>query len=149
MSDSEVKETYRVYKVTSSNTDKYYVDYTKSKSYLSVVLQGLIYRYKKYGDIKDKYRRYFYILSKNDVSINELKQFDNYDEMNIYLDELYKDSNCINKSEHEDDYTYDTSDIRSVKDKVDKKKYMKGYYEKNKEKYRERYQKSHMFEKRE
>lgn len=138
---SEGKETYRVYKLTSQHTDKYYVDYTKSRSYLSVILQGLILKYKKNGDTKDKFKHYFYIISNNDLKISELKQFDNYNTMKEYLNELYADANCINNKSI-DDYTFDTKNIRSVKEKVNQKEYLKGYYEKNKEKFKERYQKN-------
>jgi hypothetical protein len=131
---------YRVYKLWSINTDKFYVGYTKSESYLSMVLQGMISRYKQScGDLK-KYKKYFYILSKDGLKIEELKRFESgkEDEMREYLSEMYNNPNCINMVDVEYDYKFN-KDITCKKEKVDKKKYLKEYYVNNKDKYKDRY----------
>lgn len=137
--NDEVKP-FRVYKLWSINTDKYYVDYTRSGSYLSMVLQGMISRYKGSGGDLTKYKKYFYILSKDGLKIEEIKRFDGdkKEDMEAYISEMCEDENCINGRDVEYDYVFNLG-IKCKKEKVDKKKYLKDYYENNKEKYKNRY----------
>ncbi len=140
---SEVKteeKDYRVFKLCSKNTDKYYIDYTKHKGYISMVLHNLITRYNKYGNDLERYKDFFYVIASNDIYIEELSVFSTYVEAKDYILE-YKEKNdsYVNAMDMKD-YEYKEGYIRCVKYKVDKKKYIKEYYEKNKERYKERYQ---------
>jgi hypothetical protein len=138
---SEEKE-YRVFKLSSKNSEKYYIDYTKHKGYISMVLHNLITRYNKYGDNLERYKEFFYVIACNDIYIEELNAFESYVEAKDYIVE-YKEKNdkYVNEMDIKD-YVYKEGEIRCVKEKVDKKKYIKEYYEKNKERYKERYQKN-------
>lgn len=138
---NEDNKVYRVYKLWSVNTDKFYIDYTRSESYLSMVLQGMISRYKKSNGDLSKYKKYFYILSQDGLKIEELGKFENINEMQEYLKKLYDDEKCINMRDVEYDYVF-KMDIKCKKDKIDKKKYLKDYYKNNKEKYKDRYMKN-------
>jgi hypothetical protein len=103
---NEDNKVYRVYKLWSVNTDKFYIDYTRSESYLSMVLQGMISRYKKSNGDLSKYKKYFYILSQDGLKIEELGKFDNIDNVREYLKKLYDDENCINVRDVEYDYVF-------------------------------------------
>ena len=139
MSESiEENKIYKVYKITSSNTNYYYVDYTKNRGYLSMVIHGLLLRYKKNGNNPEKYCNWFYVLSKGDIKIEELNTFDNYSETEEYLKTFYDDENCINMKKPSD-YVF-VKDVSCIKDKVDKQQYLKNYYSSNKDRYKERYQ---------
>ena len=137
------KKTIRVYKLWSVNTDKYFVYYTRSGGYLSMVLQGMISRYKNSGGDLKKYKKYFYILSKDGLKIEEMKKFEDeeIEDMRAYISKIYEDDNCVNHKDVEYDYVFN-ADIKCKKEKVDKKKYLQDYYENNKEQYKSRYMKN-------
>lgn len=134
---SEEKK-YRVFKVKSANSDKYYIDYTKNNGYMCMRLHNMISSYKKLGNNPEKFKAYYYIISLDDVMIEEIGIFDTYEEVREFITK-YRDDNegCINGVERYD-YVY-KEDIKCKKDKVDTKKYLREYYLSNKEKYKERY----------
>lgn len=142
MEDVERKKLFRVFKICSSNTNYFYVDFTKNVGYASMILHGYISRYKTFGDNPDRYKKYFYIIAKNNLSIDELNSFDNEEERDKYLEELKKDENCINTHNPNDEYVYNSNEITCNIQKVDKKKYLKKYYETNRNRYKERYNKN-------
>lgn len=140
--EKKVEKEYRVFKLCSKNTEKYYIDYTKHKGYLSMVLHNMITRYHKFGEDLEKYKEFFYIISYNDLYIEELGVYSTYVEANDFIVD-YKGQNdkYVNVMDIKD-YKYNNEELRCIKEKVDKKKYIKEYYEKNKQRYKERYEKN-------
>ena len=136
---SDETKDYRVYKLCSKNSDKYFIDYTNHKGYMSMVLQNMLMRYRKYGNIPEKYKEFFYLISKNDIFIEELYVFNDYDKAREYILKYKEDNDNYINGRDMIDYVYSDEDRVCYKEKVDKKKYIKEYYDKNKDKYKERY----------
>jgi hypothetical protein len=140
MSDiiSENKD-YRVYIVKSKNSDRYYINFSKHKGYISMVLHNMISRYKKIGNKPEKYRDFFYIIALNELSIKELCGFDKYEDALEYIDKYKNENEGFIKLEDVRNYKYNGEVIKTGRGKVDKKEYLKEYYKNNKDKYLDRY----------
>jgi hypothetical protein len=94
----EVKEQkpdkYEVILVKSNNTDHYYISYKKNtKQFLSQYLQSYIKRYRQYIDGKvKKWCGLYYLISKNDLTINVIATFDNMDDTINFIEEYINDN---------------------------------------------------------
>ena len=131
---------YRVFKLTSKNSDEYYIDYVNGNGYMCMQLHNLITRYKKNGNIPEKYKDFFYIISKSDLMIITLESFESYEEARDYIITYKINNKGFVNGVDKTDYVY-CEDVRCAKEKekVDSKKYLKDYYEKNIDKYKQRY----------
>ena len=127
---------FKIYKIISQNTNKYYIGHTSSL-YISSVLQQFIFKYKKFLNENKLFNPVFNIIDFNNISI--LLLFDNIEFENIYnivqhyltTNENYvnnnTDVNVINKLDN-------VIIIKTIKN-INKLDYFKTYYENNKEKY--------------
>jgi hypothetical protein len=140
MSDiNKENKNYRVYILTSKNSERYYISYSKHKGYITMVLHNMISRYKKIGNKPEKYRDFFYIIALNDLSIKELCGFDKYEDAIDYIEKYKEENEGSIKLDDVRQYKFNDAEIKTGRGKVDKKEYLKEYYKNNKEKYLERY----------
>jgi len=130
----------RVYKLISKNCDEYYIDYSNNKGYICMLLHNMISRYKNNGYKAERYKDYFYIISKNDVMIEELCFVDSPEEAVEYIKEYKRNNKGYVNGVDKDDYVFNV-DVKCGRDKIklDPKTYLKEYYINNKDRYKERY----------
>lgn len=123
---------YKVYKIYSKNSNKYYINYTE-KTVLTAILNKFILDYKTFLLNKNSsFNSVFNIIDKDDISIQLLDKFDDLNIVDNYILEhknnnntyiISKNNMIINKLEN----------INVVKNKRDRKDYHKKYYSKNKD----------------
>ena len=147
-----------IYKISSKNSDFYYlfINYNPSKNKL-VLLYNLLqyyYRYVKNNNYKSKYNNAFIIFQQNNITIELLPiEFDNKLNADKYIIEIStNDNNCVNYKNINIDvdindkvkiYKEKTSqENKKIRNKLfyeNNKHFFKEYYNKNKEKIKENY----------
>lgn len=123
---------FKIYKIFSKNSEKYFIDYTEKKV-LSSVLNKIILNYKTFVLNKNTlFENVFNIIDKNDIGIELLNKFETLDETNIYIDNYKKENENFVSSENE--IIHNLKNVNVLKNSNDRKEYLKKYYEKNKNK---------------
>jgi hypothetical protein len=128
---------FKIYKIISLNTEKYYIGSTTSK-YLSSVLQQFIFKYKKFIDTQILFNPVYNIIDFNDLTIDLLFDITEQEKISEIINKYIVENNnsingdivnkCINK--------LNNINIINNKNNINKKEYSKNYYEKNKNKYK-------------
>lgn len=122
---------YKVYKIYSKNSNKYYINYTE-KTVLTAILNKFILDYKTYLLNKNSlFNSVFNIIDKDDISIQLLEKFDDLNIANNFIQE-YKNNNIHIISEN-NEIINKLQNINVIKIKRDRKDYHKKYYSKNKD----------------
>ena len=126
----------KIYKIISQNSNKYYIGHTSSQ-YLSSVLQQFIFKYKKFLNNTTSFNPVFNVIDFDNVSIVLL--FDNVELKNIHtIINKYKNENECDVNEETCENIInklETVSIMKNTKSINKKEYLKEYYEQNKEKY--------------
>ena len=122
---------YKVYKIYSKNSNKYYINYTE-KTVLTAILNKFILDYKTFLLNKNSlFNSVFNIIDKDDISIQLLEKFDDLNIANNFIQE-YKNNNIHIISEN-NEIINKLQNINVIKIKRDRKDYHKKYYSKNKD----------------
>lgn len=135
---------YKIYKINSLNSDKYYLLFSVSKvkyikSLLHIIIQSY-YKSLKNDNFKSSYNDAFMVVQKNNLTIKLDCEFENMMECNDYIvNQSKNDINCVN-------YKFDDYIINKEINKITvgenktkeilKKERNKKYYENNKDKFK-------------
>ena len=116
-----------IYIIKSLNTYKYYINSSNYK-YTSLILHKFINSYKKYIINKNNFNKVYNIIDFNDVYIEELEKTndDIIEKINNYI------INNPNVIEETNNIIFNNLEINIIKNKKDKKIYLKNYYEEHK-----------------
>jgi len=122
---------YKVYKIYSNNSNKYYIHYTET-TVLTAILNKFILEYKTFILNKNSsFNTVFNIIDKDNISIQLLKKFDNLNIANNFILE-YKNNNMYIISEN-NEIVNKLQNINVIKIKRDRQDYHKQYYSNNKD----------------
>ncbi len=150
--------TETIYKISSKDSDLYYlfINYNQSKNKL-VLLHNLLqyyYRFQKNNNYKSKYNDAFIVFQNNNINIDLLPiEFDNKLNADKYIIDISTtDNNCVNYKNFKIDnlisekikiYKEKTSqENKKIRNKLfyeNNKQFFKEYYNKNKEKIKQNY----------
>ena len=140
-----MSQTYKVYKIKSLNSDKYYLLQSNSKTkYIKNLLHIIInsyYKSLKNDNFKSSYNDAFIVVQKNNLTIEIHCEFKNIIDCNDFiLKQSKNDNNCVN-------YKFDEYVVNKEIDKITvgetktkeflKKDRNKRYYENNKDKFKQ------------
>jgi len=122
---------YKVYKIYSNNSNKYYINYTE-KTVLTAILNKFILDYKTFLlDKNSSFNPVFNTIDKNDISIQLLEKFDDLNMTNNFILE-HKNNNTHIISEN-NEIINKLQNINVIKIKRNRKDYHKKYYSTNKD----------------
>ena len=136
---TETKQ-YRIYKITSLNTPLFFIGSSNNpKRYLSQLLHNCIKQYSEHILHNKKYSTCYYVIHKNDVSIEPVESFDSLSDLKYAMDDIIaNNSECINRQYEKEIEDKIYQEIRSIltknkNTKEQKKEYFKDYYIKNRD----------------
>lgn len=121
---------YKIYKITSKNTNDYYINFTEKKN-LVFIINNYVLEYVSFVlNKKLNFKKVFNIIDYNDISIELLSKFDDPDLVKQYIDTYIENNkNIISKENTIKNNFKEINIIKLTKNRGD---YFKNYYSKNK-----------------
>jgi hypothetical protein len=121
---------YKVYKITSKNSNEYYINFTEKKNLVSIINNYVLEYVSFVLNNKLTFKKVFNIIDNNDISIELLSKIDNADLVKQYIDNYIENNkNIVQKENIIKNNFKEINIIKLTKNRAD---YFKNYYSKNK-----------------